>query len=87
MKPKDDTQPTVHPTVHCWTPTSDLYVGSEEGFFLKIGADTFKAIIVYQTPSPDTKGEKELQAMIVPRFLGRMGGTMDNVHLPVQTTC
>ncbi|XP_015275585.1 PREDICTED: cilia- and flagella-associated protein 43 [Gekko japonicus] len=58
FKPKDDTQPTVHPTVHCWTPTSDLYIGSEEGYFLKIGADTFKAIAVHQKLSPDAKAKR-----------------------------
>ncbi|XP_077205761.1 cilia- and flagella-associated protein 43 isoform X2 [Paroedura picta] len=58
FKPKDDTQPTVHPTAHCWTPTSDLYMGSEEGYFLKIGADTFKAITVYQKLSPDAKAKR-----------------------------
>ncbi|XP_048362773.1 cilia- and flagella-associated protein 43 isoform X2 [Sphaerodactylus townsendi] len=57
FKPKDDTQPTVHPTVHCWTPTSDLYMGCEEGYFLKIGADTFKAITVHQKLSPDAKAK------------------------------
>ncbi|KAL8187387.1 UNVERIFIED_CONTAM: hypothetical protein K2H54_047783 [Gekko kuhli] len=58
FKPKDDTQPTVHPTVHCWTPTSDLYMGSEEGYFLKIGADTFKAVAVHQKLSPDAKAKR-----------------------------
>ncbi|KAF7253151.1 Cilia- and flagella-associated protein 43 [Varanus komodoensis] len=58
FKPKDDIQPCVHPTVHCWTPTSDLYMGCEEGYFLKIGADTFKAVIVNQKLSPDAKAKK-----------------------------
>nr|XP_056705780.1 cilia- and flagella-associated protein 43 [Euleptes europaea] len=57
FKPKDDTQPTVHPTVHCWTPTSDLYMGCEEGYFLKVGADTFKASTVHQKLSPDAKAK------------------------------
>uniref|UniRef100_A0ABM5G1Z5 Cilia- and flagella-associated protein 43 n=1 Tax=Pogona vitticeps TaxID=103695 RepID=A0ABM5G1Z5_9SAUR len=58
FRPKDDTQPSVHPTVHCWTPTSDLYMGCEEGYFLKIGADTFKAAIVSQKYSADAKAKK-----------------------------
>uniref|UniRef100_A0A8D2IPN9 Cilia- and flagella-associated protein 43 n=1 Tax=Varanus komodoensis TaxID=61221 RepID=A0A8D2IPN9_VARKO len=62
FKPKDDIQPCVHPTVHCWTPTSDLYMGCEEGYFLKIGADTFKAVIVNQKLSPDAKGKNQIEA-------------------------
>ncbi|XP_053162414.1 cilia- and flagella-associated protein 43 isoform X2 [Hemicordylus capensis] len=58
FRPKDDIQPFVHPTVHCWSPTSDLYMGCEEGYFLKIGADTFKAAIVHQKLSPDAKAKK-----------------------------
>lgn len=63
LKPKDDIQPSVHPTVHCWTPTSDLYMGCEEGYFLKIGADTFKAVIVSQKYSADAKGRKLFQRL------------------------
>ncbi|XP_054839059.1 cilia- and flagella-associated protein 43 [Eublepharis macularius] len=68
FKPKDDTQPTVHPTVHCWTPTSDLYMGCEEGYFLKIGADTFKAITVYQKLSPDAKAKLHATFRSMSRF-------------------
>ncbi|XP_062989315.1 cilia- and flagella-associated protein 43 [Elgaria multicarinata webbii] len=58
FKPKDDIQPCVHPTVHCWTPTSDLYMGCEEGYLLKIPADTFKTVTVNQKLSPDAKAKK-----------------------------
>ncbi|KAM6443389.1 cilia- and flagella-associated protein 43 [Liasis olivaceus] len=58
FKPKDDIQPCVRPTVHCWTPDSDLYMGCEEGYFLKIGADTFKAVVLTQNLSPDAKAQK-----------------------------
>uniref|UniRef100_A0A8C6XW02 Cilia- and flagella-associated protein 43 n=1 Tax=Naja naja TaxID=35670 RepID=A0A8C6XW02_NAJNA len=58
FKPKDDIQPCVHPTVHCWTPDSELYLGCEEGYFLKIGADTYRAGLLTQKLSPDAIGEK-----------------------------
>nr|XP_008104849.1 PREDICTED: cilia- and flagella-associated protein 43 [Anolis carolinensis] len=58
FRPKDDIQPCVHPTAHCWTPSFDLYMGCEEGFFLKIAADTFKAIIINPKPSTDDKVKK-----------------------------
>ncbi|KAG8135658.1 hypothetical protein E2320_008671 [Naja naja] len=67
FKPKDDIQPCVHPTVHCWTPDSELYLGCEEGYFLKIGADTYRAGLLTQKLSPDAIGEprKESQNVIL----------------------
>ncbi|XP_053245250.1 cilia- and flagella-associated protein 43 [Podarcis raffonei] len=59
FKPKDDIQPYVHPTSHCWTQISDLYMGCEEGYCLKIGADTFKATVIHQKLSPDAKAKKK----------------------------
>ncbi|XP_013915005.1 PREDICTED: cilia- and flagella-associated protein 43 [Thamnophis sirtalis] len=67
FKPKDDIQPCIHPTVHCWTPDSELYLGCEEGYFLKIGADTYRAALLTQKLSPDAIGEprKESQNVIL----------------------
>uniref|UniRef100_A0A8C4WKC6 Cilia- and flagella-associated protein 43 n=1 Tax=Gopherus evgoodei TaxID=1825980 RepID=A0A8C4WKC6_9SAUR len=53
FRPKDDIQPSVHPTVHCWTATSDLYMGCEEGHFLAINAETLKASLLYYKPAQD----------------------------------
>ncbi|XP_045425313.1 cilia- and flagella-associated protein 43 isoform X3 [Lemur catta] len=46
FRPKDDVYPLLHPTMHCWTPTSDLYVGCEEGHLLMINGDTLKATVL-----------------------------------------
>uniref|UniRef100_A0A8C5UTN9 Cilia- and flagella-associated protein 43 n=1 Tax=Microcebus murinus TaxID=30608 RepID=A0A8C5UTN9_MICMU len=46
FRPKDDVYPLLHPTVHCWTPTSDLYVGCEEGHLLMINGDTLKTTML-----------------------------------------
>ncbi|XP_012517094.1 PREDICTED: cilia- and flagella-associated protein 43 [Propithecus coquereli] len=46
FRPKDDVYPFLHPTMHCWTPTSDLYVGCEEGHLLMIHGDTLKATVL-----------------------------------------
>ncbi|XP_029425529.1 cilia- and flagella-associated protein 43 isoform X6 [Nannospalax galili] len=46
FRPKDDTYPLLHPTMHCWTPTSDLYVGCEEGHILMINAETLKVTVI-----------------------------------------
>ncbi|XP_058292027.1 cilia- and flagella-associated protein 43 isoform X4 [Hylobates moloch] len=46
FRPKDDLYPLLHPTMHCWTPTSDLYVGCEEGHLLMINGDTLKVTVL-----------------------------------------
>ncbi|XP_053439138.1 cilia- and flagella-associated protein 43 [Nycticebus coucang] len=46
FRPKDDAYPLLHPTMHCWTPTSDLYVGCEEGHLLMIDGETLKVTVL-----------------------------------------
>ncbi|KAF6107961.1 cilia and flagella associated protein 43 [Phyllostomus discolor] len=46
FRPKDDLYPLLHPTMHCWTPTSDLYVGCEEGHLLLISGETLKVTVL-----------------------------------------
>ncbi|XP_032137427.1 cilia- and flagella-associated protein 43 isoform X3 [Sapajus apella] len=46
FRPKDDLYPLLHPTMHCWTPTSDLYIGCEEGHLLVINGDTLKVTVL-----------------------------------------
>uniref|UniRef100_G3TZZ3 Cilia- and flagella-associated protein 43 n=1 Tax=Loxodonta africana TaxID=9785 RepID=G3TZZ3_LOXAF len=50
--PKDDLCPLLHPTMHCWTPSSDLYVGCEEGHLLMINGDTLKVTVLNKTEEP-----------------------------------
>ncbi|XP_030721405.2 cilia- and flagella-associated protein 43 [Globicephala melas] len=46
FRPKDDLYTLVHPTMHCWTPTSDLYVGCEEGHLLMISGENLKVTVL-----------------------------------------
>ncbi|XP_057592496.1 cilia- and flagella-associated protein 43 [Hippopotamus amphibius kiboko] len=46
FRPKDDLYTLLHPTMHCWTPTSDLYVGCEEGHLLMISGETLKVTVL-----------------------------------------
>uniref|UniRef100_G1NDS8 Cilia- and flagella-associated protein 43 n=1 Tax=Meleagris gallopavo TaxID=9103 RepID=G1NDS8_MELGA len=34
--PRTDIKPLLHPTAHCWTATSDVYLGCKEGYILAI---------------------------------------------------
>nr|XP_023495626.1 cilia- and flagella-associated protein 43 isoform X2 [Equus caballus] len=56
FRPKDDLYPLLHPTTHCWTPTSDLYVGCEEGHLLMINGDTLKVTMLNKTEDRPPKG-------------------------------
>lgn len=40
LKPRDDLSAVIHPTVHCWTPTNDLYIGCEEGLILMFNGES-----------------------------------------------
>ncbi|XP_027452367.2 cilia- and flagella-associated protein 43 isoform X4 [Zalophus californianus] len=46
FRPKDDLYPLLHPSMHCWTPTSDLYVGCEEGHLLMVNGETLKVTLL-----------------------------------------
>ncbi|XP_066477233.1 cilia- and flagella-associated protein 43 [Tiliqua scincoides] len=71
FRPKDDIQLSVHPTIHCWTPTSDLFMGCEEGYFLKIGADSFKANVLHQKLSSDARANRRTTFRSVSRSTAR----------------
>uniref|UniRef100_H3AEI8 Cilia- and flagella-associated protein 43 n=1 Tax=Latimeria chalumnae TaxID=7897 RepID=H3AEI8_LATCH len=51
--PKETRRPLVRPVSHCWTSTSDIYVGCESGHLLLVNPET-QAVTVLSTP------EKEL---------------------------
>ncbi|XP_070462114.1 cilia- and flagella-associated protein 43 isoform X4 [Equus przewalskii] len=63
FRPKDDLYPLLHPTTHCWTPTSDLYVGCEEGHLLMINGDTLKVTMLNKT---EDRPPKEGRSLISP---------------------
>ncbi|NXD09770.1 CFA43 protein, partial [Nothocercus nigrocapillus] len=50
--PRDVIKPSVHPTVHCWTATSEIYMGCEEGQILAINAETLNVSFLQQGPLP-----------------------------------
>ncbi|NXJ12495.1 CFA43 protein, partial [Odontophorus gujanensis] len=62
--PKADIKPSLHPTAHCWTATSDIYLGCEEGYILAIDTKKCSASIIQQKPLPGGK-PKALQRTVV----------------------
>ncbi|NXI67699.1 CFA43 protein, partial [Anseranas semipalmata] len=62
--PRTDIKPTLHPTAHCWTATSDIYMGCKEGHILAIDAKTLHASVIQQKPLPGGK-PKSLQRTVV----------------------
>ncbi|XP_025973238.2 cilia- and flagella-associated protein 43 isoform X2 [Dromaius novaehollandiae] len=53
--PRDVIKPSVHPTVHCWTATSDIYMGCEEGCILAINTETLNVSFLQQSPIPEKR--------------------------------
>ncbi|XP_021254283.1 cilia- and flagella-associated protein 43 isoform X2 [Numida meleagris] len=48
--PRTDIKPSLHPTAHCWTATSDVYLGCKEGYILAIDTKKCSASIIQQKP-------------------------------------
>ncbi|XP_068953496.1 cilia- and flagella-associated protein 43-like [Petaurus breviceps papuanus] len=46
FKPKDDLHPLVHPTIHCWNSTNEVFVGCEEGHILLINAESLLVTVL-----------------------------------------
>uniref|UniRef100_H0UV81 Cilia- and flagella-associated protein 43 n=1 Tax=Cavia porcellus TaxID=10141 RepID=H0UV81_CAVPO len=63
FRPKDDLYTLLHPTMHCWTPTSDLYVGSEEGHLLLINGETWKVTVIQKVEKTQL-GEEPLLTLV-----------------------
>ncbi|XP_064320171.1 cilia- and flagella-associated protein 43 [Phalacrocorax carbo] len=51
--PRNYIKPSVHPTAHCWTATSEIYLGCEEGYVLAIDAETGSVSVLQQKPLPE----------------------------------
>lgn len=46
--------------MHCWTPQSELYVGSEEGHLLVINGENLKVTVLEKIEDISPMGEKLL---------------------------
>ncbi|XP_065602261.1 cilia- and flagella-associated protein 43 [Cyrtonyx montezumae] len=68
--PKDDSKPSLHPTAHCWTATSDIYLGCEEGYILAIDTKKCSASIIQQEALPE--------------HMRKVSDMLDYVHREVQ---
>ncbi|XP_010078588.1 PREDICTED: WD repeat-containing protein 96, partial [Pterocles gutturalis] len=51
--PRKDIKPSVLPTAHCWTATSEIYMGCKEGYVLAIDAETCSVSVLQQKPLPE----------------------------------
>ncbi|XP_038173912.1 cilia- and flagella-associated protein 43 [Arvicola amphibius] len=60
FRPKDDIYPLLHPTMHCWTPSSELYVGCEEGHLLTINTETLKVTVLQKVEEISLLDEGQL---------------------------
>ncbi|XP_054585197.1 cilia- and flagella-associated protein 43 [Eptesicus fuscus] len=60
FRPKDDLYPLLHPTMHCWTPQSELYVGSEEGHLLVINGENLKVTVLEKIEDISPMGGRNL---------------------------
>lgn len=55
LKPRNYVKSSVHPTAHCWTARSEIYLGCEEGYVLAIDAETCSVSVLQQNLLPGKK--------------------------------
>uniref|UniRef100_G3WWX3 Cilia- and flagella-associated protein 43 n=1 Tax=Sarcophilus harrisii TaxID=9305 RepID=G3WWX3_SARHA len=64
FKPKDHFRPLLHPVVHCWNSTNELYVCCEEGHILLINGESLLVTIL--SPSPENYSKiKNINTMVM----------------------
>ncbi|XP_009879924.1 PREDICTED: WD repeat-containing protein 96 [Charadrius vociferus] len=51
--PRNCIRPSVYPTAHCWTATSEIYMGCKEGYVLAIDAETCSVSTLQEKPLPE----------------------------------
>uniref|UniRef100_A0A8C0U4B7 Cilia- and flagella-associated protein 43 n=1 Tax=Cyanistes caeruleus TaxID=156563 RepID=A0A8C0U4B7_CYACU len=50
--PRNCVKNSVHPTAHCWTATSEIYMGCKEGYVLVIDAEQYSVSVLQQKAPP-----------------------------------
>lgn len=64
--------------MHCWTPTSDLYIGCEEGHLLMVNGENLKVTVLNKIEDGPPRG-KELLCFIFPETVAIGDGfALDN---------
>ncbi|CAN8216018.1 unnamed protein product, partial [Coccothraustes coccothraustes] len=53
--PRNCIKTSVHPTAHCWTAASEIYMGCKEGYVLAIDAEQYSVSVLQQKAPPGRK--------------------------------
>ncbi|XP_037997056.1 cilia- and flagella-associated protein 43 isoform X2 [Motacilla alba alba] len=53
--PRNCIKTSVHPTAHCWTAASEIYMGCKEGYVLAIDAEQYSVSVLQQKAPPGLK--------------------------------
>ncbi|XP_066047799.1 cilia- and flagella-associated protein 43 [Chamaea fasciata] len=51
--PRNCIRTSVHPTAHCWTATSEIYMGCKEGYVLAIDAEQYSVSVLQEKAPPE----------------------------------
>ncbi|TRZ25567.1 hypothetical protein HGM15179_001626 [Zosterops borbonicus] len=51
--PRNCIKTSVHPTAHCWTATSEIYMGCKEGYVLAIDAEQYSVSVLQEKAPPE----------------------------------
>ncbi|XP_009948640.1 PREDICTED: WD repeat-containing protein 96, partial [Leptosomus discolor] len=82
--PRNYIKPSVHPTAHCWTATSEIYMGCKEGYVLAIDAETCSVSVLQQKPPPEYMCKvSDMVSCVCREEQKRKGGKPKDLQNPV----
>ncbi|KAM6416094.1 cilia- and flagella-associated protein 43 [Rhynochetos jubatus] len=82
--PRNYIKSSVHPTAHCWTAASEMYVGCKEGYVLAIDAVTSSVSVLQQKPLPEYMRKiSDVVSYVRRRVQKKKGGKPKDLQNPV----
>ncbi|XP_027547839.1 cilia- and flagella-associated protein 43 isoform X2 [Neopelma chrysocephalum] len=82
--PRNSIKTSVHPTAHCWTATSEIYMGCKEGYILTIDADKHRVSILQPKPSPEYMQKiSDVVSYVRRQVQKKKGGKLSDLQKPV----
>ncbi|KAM4775662.1 cilia- and flagella-associated protein 43 isoform 3-T3 [Cyanocitta cristata] len=82
--PRNCIKTSVHPTAHCWTATSEIYMGCKEGYVLAIDTEKYSVSVLQQKAPPEFMQKiADVVSYVRREAQKKKGGKPNNVQKPV----
>uniref|UniRef100_A0A8C3UU72 Cilia- and flagella-associated protein 43 n=1 Tax=Catharus ustulatus TaxID=91951 RepID=A0A8C3UU72_CATUS len=82
--PRNCIKTSVHPTAHCWTAASEIYMGCEEGYVLAIDAEQYSVSVLQEKAPPEFMQKvADMVSYVRREEQKKKGGTPSNLQKQV----